>query len=113
MVRKSYQAIIDRPIGFQDDFGNTYPINYGYIPELFAGDGEEQDVYIISQRVSQPLTTFFGELVAIIHRKNDVEDKWVLTSPGEKLTLEAIQAQTYFIEQYFTSSIEMLEEEIL
>ena len=48
MVRKMYRAIIDRPIGYQDSFGNRYPINYGYIPDLFAGDSEEQDVYIIS-----------------------------------------------------------------
>lgn len=61
MVRKSYQVIIDRPMGFRDDFGNIYPINYGYIPELLAGDGEEQDVYIISQQVSQPLQTFLGD----------------------------------------------------
>ena len=49
MVRKIYRAIIDRPIGYQDSFGNRYPINYGYIPNLFAEDGEEQDVYIASE----------------------------------------------------------------
>ncbi len=85
MVRKSYQVIIDRPMGFRDHFGNTYPVNYGYIPELLAGDSEEQDVYVISQQISQPLQTFWRELVAIIHRENDVQDKWVLTSPGENL----------------------------
>ena len=47
MARKVYQAIIDIPIGYQDSFGNRYPINYGYIPNLFAEDGEEQDVYIV------------------------------------------------------------------
>ena len=36
MARKVYQAIIDIPIGYQDSFGNRYPINYGYIPNLFA-----------------------------------------------------------------------------
>lgn len=48
---KFYQVIIDRPIGYIDKFGNQYPINYGYVPNLLAGDGEEQDVYIISKAV--------------------------------------------------------------
>ena len=54
-MRKSYTAVIDRPIGYQDGYGNNYPINYGYIPNLIGGDGEWQDVYIISENVSAPL----------------------------------------------------------
>ncbi len=57
---KVYQVIIDRPIGYIDKFGNQYPINYGYVPNLLAGDGEEQDVYIISKAVRQLLTAFEG-----------------------------------------------------
>ena len=107
------KAIIDRPIGYRDKFGNVYPINYGYIPELLAGDDEEQDVYIISEKVNQPLKAFEGKLVAIIHRTDDVEDKWVLTSPNEQLSLEIIREKTQFLEQYFTSTIELLEGEEL
>lgn len=82
-MRKSYTAVIDRPIGYQDGYGNNYPINYGYIPNLIGGDGEWQDVYIISEKVSAPLEVFEGELVAIIHRADDVETKWILTTAGE------------------------------
>ncbi|HEM3427469.1 TPA: inorganic diphosphatase [Streptococcus suis] len=106
---KVYQVIIDRPIGYIDKFVNQYPINYGYIPNLLAGDGEEQDVYIISKDVRQPLTAFEGELVAIIHRRDDVEDKWVLTGLDEKLTVTEIKEKTNFIEQYFDSWIEMVD----
>lgn len=59
---KIYQIIIDRPIGYIDKFGNQYPINYGYVPNLLAGDGEEQDVYIISKAVRQPLTANWSRL---------------------------------------------------
>lgn len=59
---KVYQIIIDRPIGYIDKFGNQYPINYGYVPNLLAGDGEEQDVYIISKAVRQPLTANWSRL---------------------------------------------------
>ena len=74
MVRKIYRAIIDRPIGYKDNFGNCYPINYGYIPDLFAGDGEEQDVYIISEKIREPLESFEGELIAVIHRQDEDAD---------------------------------------
>lgn len=56
-MNKVYQVLIDRPIGFIDKFGNQYPINYGYVPNLLAGDDEEQDVYIISKDVQEPLTS--------------------------------------------------------
>ena len=108
MARKIYRAIIDRPIGYQDSFGNRYPINYGYIPDLFAGDSEEQDVYIISEKIREPLESFEGELIAVIHRQDDVEDKWVLTSTNENITIEDIKEKTYFLEQYFDSTIELL-----
>ena len=65
-----FSAVIDRPVGFKDSFGNVYPINYGYIPELMGGDGEEQDVYIVSHDQQQPLEKFTGKLVAIIHRRD-------------------------------------------
>ncbi|WP_117282859.1 inorganic diphosphatase [Streptococcus intermedius] len=108
MARKVDQAIIDRPIGYQDSFGNRYPINYGYIPNLFAEDGEEQDVYIVSEKVREPLKCFEGELVAVIHRQDDVEDEWVLTLSSEIVILEDIKEKTYFLEPYFDSTIELL-----
>ncbi|WP_049492866.1 inorganic diphosphatase [Streptococcus constellatus] len=108
MARKVDQAIIDRSIGYQDSFGNRYPINYGYIPNLFAEDSEEQNVYIASEKVREPLKCFEGELVAVIHRQDDVEDEWVLTLSSEIVTLEDIKEKTYFLEQYFDSTIELL-----
>lgn len=108
MAREMLRAVMDRPMGYQDKFGNIYPINYGYIPGLLGGDGEEQDVYIISKQVTTPLERFEGELAAIIHRTDDVEDKWVMTSAGEKVTEQTIIDCTQFIEQYFNSWIELL-----
>jgi len=75
---------------------------------LFAEDGEEQDVYIVSEKVREPLKCFEGELVAVIHRQDDVEDEWVLTLSSEIVTLEDIKEKTYFLEPYFDSTIELL-----
>lgn len=107
---KIFSAIIDRPVGFKDSFGNVYPINYGYISELMGGDGEEQDVYIVSHDQQRPLENFTGKLVAIIHRRDDIEDKWVLAPVNEEVNKTLIAEQTQFMEQYFDSWIEMVEE---
>ena len=102
------KVTIDRPIGYVDKFQNSYPINYGFVPGLIGGDGEEQDAYIISEEVTEPLDNFEGELIAIIIRKDDVETKWVVSGIGETYTIEEIRAKVNFIEQYFDSSIELV-----
>ena len=70
---------VDRPIGYKDDFDNIYPLNYGYIPGIIGGDGEEQDVYILSNTIKGPIDEFIGKLIAIVHRNDDVEEKWVVS----------------------------------
>ncbi len=98
---EKFKVIIDRPIGYKDDFGNIYPINYGYIPGIIAGDGEEQDVYILD--VDTPIKEYEGVVVAKIIRKDDNEDKWVMAT--KKYTKEEIWQKVEFIEKYFDSSI--------
>ncbi len=80
-----------------------YPINYGYIEGIMAPDGEEQDAYIIG--VDQPVKSFTGTVVAIIHRLNDIEDKWVVAPSGTSFTKEEIAGFVQFQEQYFQSEI--------
>ena len=75
---------------------------------MFAEDSEEQNVYIASEKVREPLKCFEGELVAVIHRQDDVEDEWVLTLSSEIVILEDIKEKTYFLEPYFDSTIELL-----
>ena len=69
---------IDRPMGsFHPQHKNLYyPINYGYIEGIIGGDGKYQDAYVIG--VDIPLSHFTVKVIAIIHRFNDNEDKWVL-----------------------------------
>ncbi|MDM5247774.1 inorganic pyrophosphatase [Lysinibacillus sp. G4S2] len=107
---KSMELIvtIDRPIGYVDNYNNVYPINYGYIPGLIGGDAEEQDAYIISKRKQEPLESFTGNLVAIIHRNDDIEDKWVVGLPNEEFSVEEIWEQVSFMEQYFDAVIEII-----
>ena len=75
LLGKSVTVTVDRPIGYRHG-DLVYPVNYGYIPGVFAADGEEQDAYILG--VSEPLTSFTGTVIGIIHRHDDVEDKLVV-----------------------------------
>jgi inorganic pyrophosphatase len=97
-------AVIDRPCHSQHPTWHfTYPINYGYLPDVPAPDGDELDVYVLN--ITEPLPSFTGECIAVIHRLNDNDDKLVLVPPGQTATDEQIKAQTWFQEQYFESII--------
>ena len=98
-------VIVDRPLGSchpkHPDI--RYPINYGYIPGIPAPDGEEQDAYILG--IETPVDRFTGRVTAVIHRLDDVEDKWVVTPEGTSFTQEQIDAAVRFQEQYFHSVV--------
>lgn len=107
MLGKVVTVTVDRPIGtyHPNHPDMIYPINYGYIKGIIAPDGEEQDAYILG--VSEPLEEFKGKIIAIIHRNDDVEDKWVVAPENMMILLEEIVDETHFQEQYFDSYIEM------
>ena len=100
---------IDRPIGYVHKkmfFSLTYPVNYGYIPDVIGGDGEEIDVYLLG--VDKPVTEFTAQIIAIIHRENDVEDKLVGVPVGYEITEEEIAQAVDFQEKFFKTYIEVL-----
>ena len=107
MLGSVVKVIVDRPMGScHPEYPELYyPINYGYIDGVIAEDGEEQDAYILG--VDKPVTEFVGRVIAVIHRKNDVEDKLVVVPDGTFFSKEQIAALTYFQEQYFDTDIEM------
>jgi 8-oxo-dGTP pyrophosphatase MutT (NUDIX family) len=96
---------VDRPIGYcHGDI--VYPINYGYIPGIIAGDGEEQDAYILG--VDTPVASFDGQVVAVIRRRNDAEDKLVVAPKGTVYHQGQIAQATHFQEQFFDTTIDSL-----
>ena len=102
LMGRLVHVVVDRPIGYQHG-DITYPINYGYIPGIIAGDGEEQDVYILG--VSEPITEFDGQVIAAICRRNDCEDKLVVAPAGKVYHQGQIAEAVHFQEQYFCSRI--------
>lgn len=108
MNNRIITVIIDRPLGSVHPGHSDiiYPVNYGYVKGIIAGDGEEQDVYVLG--VDKPIETFTGKLIAIIHREDDVEDKWVVCPEDMTFTEEEIFKQVHFTEQYFKVEIELI-----
>ena len=101
VIGKKVQVIVDRPLGSLHPTYKEliYPINYGYIRGIYAGDGEFQDCYILGE--NKPITSFNGIVIAIIRRLNDVEDKWVVARKGMHFSDKDILSAVYFQEKYF------------
>ena len=107
MIGKTVKVTVDRPLGSYHPRHKDlyYPINYGYVEEFVGGDGDYQDAYILG--VEHAVSEFVGEVIAIIHRHNDVEEKWVVAPNGVKFTKEEIVPKVMFQEKYFKSEIIM------
>lgn len=112
MLGQRVTVTVDRPLGSaHPEYPDVvYPVNYGYIEGITAGDGEEQDAYVLG--LDMPVGAVDGTVIAIIHRENDVEDKWVV-SPGDvRFTKTEIAEKVAFIERFFQSWIEVLDEAV-
>ncbi len=107
MIGNIVKVTVDRPLGSYHPKHKDiyYPINYGYIEDTIAPDGEEQDAYILG--VSEPIKEFVGRIIAIIHRFDDVEEKWVVAPEDASFTKDEIMQQVEFQEKYFDSEIRM------
>lgn len=93
---------IDRPMGSKHPkHGFIYPINYGYVPGVIGGDGEELDAYLLG--VFEPVEEYEGRLIGIIYRENDVEEKLVVAP--RTYTAEQITALVEFQERWFVSRL--------
>ena len=103
-IGKILDVEIDRQLGSKHPkHGFIYPINYGYIPNTISGDGEELDCYILG--VFEPLETFVGRCIAIIHRTNDNDDKLIIVPENKNYTNNEIRVLTEFQERFFKSEI--------
>ena len=101
MIGRIVKVTIDRPLGSCHPKCRDiiYPINYGYVEGVMAPDGEEQDAYVLG--VDTAVKEFTGKVIAIIHRYNDIEEKWVVAPDGTAFTDEEIVNRVHFQERYF------------
>ena len=107
IIGTTVTVTVDKPLGsYHPEYKDMYyPINYGYIEGVMAPDGEEQDAYILG--VNEPVKKFTGKIIAIVYRKDDIEEKWVVVPDGVTFSKEEIRRQIHFQKQYFDSEIVM------
>ena len=84
IIGTTVTVTVDRPLG-------------SYHPEY-------KDMYY---PVNEPVGKFTGEIIAIVYRKDDIEEKWVVVPDGVTFSKEEIRRQIHFQEQYFDSEIVM------
>ncbi len=97
---------IDRPVGYIHRKGAKtlhYPINYGYIPGVLGGDGEELDVFLLG--VAEPVETYRGRIIGIVLRADDVEDKLIMAPEGMHFTVAEMTEAVAFQEMYYDSHV--------
>lgn len=105
LIGKRVSVTMDRPIGTEHPKHPNvfYPINYGYIEGLLGGDGEEQDVYVLD--CDFPLEKCDATIIAVVHRFDDDECKWVASYTGAKHSAEEVESAIRFQEQFHDSVI--------
>lgn len=109
LLGKTVEVEIDRPIGYvhvTNGLTLRYQVNYGFLPGVMAGDGDEQDAYVLG--VDEPLTHFTGTVIGAIRRADDNEDKLVVAPEGLRFHQAQIAEATWFVEQYFSTTIDTL-----
>lgn len=101
IMGKELNCIIDRPLGSVHPKHKhiKYYVNYGYVNGYKALDNEEQDIYLLG--VDKAVHRYDAVVIAIIHRKDDIEDKWILAPKGISFTDDEILRNVMFQEKYF------------
>lgn len=103
-LHRQITIYLDRPMGSRHPkYGFIYPVNYGYLPGVISGDGEELDAYLLG--VFQPVIQYTGMCIAVIHRYDDDDDKLIVVPRGVSYTPEQILALTEFQERYFDAEV--------
>lgn len=84
----------------------TYHVDEGLIDNYFIQNGEKKQCYIIG--LEEGSEKKCGRLIAYVHRKDDIEDRYVISTSKTPYSKEEIAALIAYKEQYFDSKIFML-----
>ena len=106
MIGQKAHIVIDRPIGYvrrTGEFETVYPVNYGYLPDVIGGDGEEQDAYLLG--VDGPVAEADAVVIGVVRRHDDAEDKLIAAPEGVTFTKEEMAEAVRFQEQWFDTEI--------
>ena len=94
----SFLQVKTVPMGKYEDYDDT---NRFYISLGF------KEFEVFPTLCDEAIEKFTGKIIAVVHRNDDVEEKWVVAPAGMTFTKEEIREQIHFQEQYFDSEIVM------
>lgn len=101
---KKVALIIDRQIcSLHPEHKFLYTVNYGYIPNTLAPDGEGIDAYFLG--TTEPVREAGGVCIAIVHRIDDNDDSIVVIPEGFEIEDQETIKAVSFQEQYFDFKI--------
>ena len=102
---KTVKIKINRPLGSKHPkHGFVYEVNYGFVPDTKAPDGEEIDAYLLG--INEPVKKFTGKCIAIIHRLDDNDDKLVIVPENyHEISDEEILEAVNFQEKWFDAVV--------
>jgi hypothetical protein len=106
---RTVDVTVDRPLGsaHPEHADLVYPLNYGFVAGTTAGDGQPVDAYVLG--VAEPVEQAAGTVVAVVERRDDVEDKLVVAAGGSaSWTAAAIREAVHFQERWFDTRIHVL-----
>ena len=100
MIGNIVTVKVDRPMG------SYHPKHKDIYIIRLTMDTQKESLRLMEKN-KMPIQEYTGIIIAIIHRYDDVEEKWVVAPKGMTFTKEEIREKTYFQEQYFDSEIRM------
>lgn len=103
IIGKKYRVNIIHPIGsvYEENEDIKFEVNHGIVENEVDALGNPQEAYVLG--IDKPLSYFDGRLIAIIHRTNDIENKWVISNIH--YSKEEILEKVSFIEKYFNVEV--------
>ena len=100
LIGRAANVTIDRKLGTRHPtHGFLYLLNYGFLPGTISGDGEPLDAYIVG--VFEPVDEFSGDVIAVIRRLDDDDDKLVVAPSGRTFSDAELLVLTEFQERFF------------
>ncbi|MFW5838360.1 MAG: inorganic pyrophosphatase [Bacillota bacterium] len=103
LLGEKVEVVIDRPLGsVNPNHGTIYPVNYGFLPKTFDHE-KEIKAYVLGE--FEPLKSFTGYVIAVIHRVTENVCKLVVTKEKKQYSKEQIEALIEFKERFHQSKV--------
>lgn len=68
-----------------------YPVNYGFIPQTYAGDGDPLDILVLSQIDLQPLSLARAKVIGVMRMKDKGIDDKIIAVCADDISVSHIE----------------------